>query len=198
MRNNLGFEIPTEFKQPWRNALVGEIILFYPGGDPSLALPVLAIVTEALESPGVTTDKPVWQIQCKTIEPGRRPTDKPHTRHMGDPFWDENPLQLHKLGAWDFHPVHKLPFDNWVKAATARAESRRLREEESKSMPAEEIEAIDALERHGPKLSVIANDVGCTAESLKKLQSFWELFQKAKQSEFESKNSKGSKKLQTA
>lgn len=185
--NNFGFELPTEFRPPHRNAIVGETILFYLGGQPS-ELPVLATVTEVVESPPTRGDRVIWQLRCKTTEYGRRATDKDWTRHMGEAHWYEHPEDKRRLGAWDFHPVYRVQFDNWVKAAHMREARRRLREQEAVSTPAEEVEAIAALERHGPVLKRIAQDAGVSPEALKKMPLFWREFQAAKAVEFEEKN----------
>lgn len=104
--------IVREPKEPKRNAMIGERILFYPTGSDAEE-PQLAIVTDANDQ----------LVRCSIIGAGRlKFTVQDWRRHMDDPYWDRVPSRAkHTSGAWDFHPVEGSLFDKHVSMAKARA-----------------------------------------------------------------------------
>lgn len=100
-------------REPKRNALVGERILFYPTGSDAEP-PQLALVTDANDT---------GLVRMSIVGAGRLKFQVVDwRRHIDDPYWDKVPSRAkHTSGAWDFHPVEGPLFDKHVTMAKVRA-----------------------------------------------------------------------------
>lgn len=165
--------------RPYRDAHVGEIVLFHPTGDPSSA-PIPLMVEEAGKG---------WATLAGTIPGSIAVFRRKYVKHIHDPFWDNATVQAKQSnGAYDFHPAYKGVFDRAQQAADARAAARQKREQEKDEMSDEDFEALKALEMHGPNISAISRDTGLSTYKLNKLPKFNEALMAAKKQRWREKN----------
>lgn len=165
--------------RPHRDAMQGEIVLFYETGDPS-----------ANPYPLMVADTGKGWATLVGIKPGSiTAVTRKYVKHIHDVFWDTATVQQKQSnGAYDFHPVYRGMFDKWLDMAKAREVARQNREAAKADMSDDDFNALAALERHGDNIGKIVEETGLTREKLKKLPKFSEALQAIKQQNWDEKN----------
>lgn len=159
-----------------RNAIPGEDVYYYPAGRADQP----PIVARCTASSGLVTELSLFR-------PGHaRHQCLNSVRHINDPHFRKYPERLVAEGAWDFHPIVG---ELWNAQHLRNEEQRRrLQDLPVDEMSAEEVEALEALDRLGPVIGKIAKDVGVTPERLKKMEHFMEEFSRKKDEQSKAKS----------
>lgn len=165
--------------RPHRDAMQGEVVLFYETGDPS-SNPYPLIVSETGKGWATLTGVKPGSITAMT---------RKYVKHIHDVFWDTATVQQKQSnGAYDFHPVYRVQFDKWINAMAAAEVARRNREAAKADMSDDDFNALNALDKYGDNMSRIVEETGLTRDKLKRLPRFMEALNAVKQKNFEEKN----------
>lgn len=164
--------------RPHRDAMQGEIVLFYETGDPS-GNPYPMMVSQTGKGWATLTGVKPGSITAVT---------RTYCKHIHDVFWDNATVQQKQSnGAYDFHPVYRGLFDKWIQMAEAREVARQNRESAKADMSDDEFNALNALDKYGDDMPKIVAETGLTREKLKKLPRFMESLNAIKQRNWEEK-----------